>query len=77
MMRIDLVRLSKQELEKIVANRCARYGAVSQVVIMQDNEHPFALAGVVMSDPSEALQVLRSVGGSIIHNTVLIRLEQQ
>ena len=50
---------------------------MSQVVIMQDNEHPFALAGVVMSDPSEALQVLRSVGGSIIHNTVLIRLEQQ
>lgn len=76
-MRIDLMRLSKQELEKIVADRCSRFGAVSQVVIMQDNKHPFALAGVVMSDPSEAVAVLRSVGGSIIQNTVLIRLEQQ
>ena len=31
-MRIDLEQLSRQELEKIVADRCARYGAVSQVV---------------------------------------------
>ena len=76
-MRLDLARLSRQELEKIVADRCSRFGAVSRVVIMQDERHPFALAGVLMSDPSEATAVLRGEGGSMMHNTVLIRLEQQ
>jgi hypothetical protein len=75
--RIDLARLSIEELEKIVADRCSRFGAVSQVVIMQDNDHPFALAGVVMSDASGAVAVLRNLGGSMIQDRVLIRLEQQ
>lgn len=76
-MRVDLAGLSKQELEQIVADRCSRFGAVSQVVIMQDERHPFALAGVLMADPAEADAVLRGIGGSMMHNTVLIRLEQQ
>lgn len=76
-MRVNLAGLSTQELEKIVADRCSRFGAVSHVVIMQDERHPFALAGVLMSHPAEADAVLRDVGGSMINNTVLIRLEQQ
>jgi hypothetical protein len=76
-MRIDLAHLSTGELEKIVADHCSRFGAVTHVMIMQDNDHPFALAGVVMSDASGAVAVLRSLGGSMIQDRVLIRLEQQ
>ena len=75
-MMVEL-ELSKDELERIVAERCAQFGGVAQVVIMQDDRHPFALAGVLMSDAAEADAVLRGIGGSIVHNTVLIRLEQQ
>jgi hypothetical protein len=44
---------------------------------MQGEGHPFALAGVLMSDATEADALLRGIGGSIVHNTVFIRLEQQ
>lgn len=77
MIRIDLARSSREELEKIVAERCSQFGSVSQVVIMRDTEHAFALAGVVMSDPSEAVAVLRNLGGSKLENMVVIRIEQQ
>lgn len=77
MIRIDLARSSREELEKIVAERCSQFGSVSQVVIMRDTEHAFALAGVVMSDPAEAVAVLRNLGGSKLENMVVIRIEQQ
>lgn len=76
-MRVDLEHLSNYDLERIVAERCAKFGAVAQVVIMQGERHPFALAGVLMSDAAQADAVLRGIGGSIVHNTVFIRLEQQ
>jgi hypothetical protein len=75
-MRVDLAHMSRQELARTVAERCSRFGAVSQVAIMLDSEHPFALAGVVMRERAEALALLRGMGGSMIQNTVLIRLEQ-
>jgi hypothetical protein len=71
----DFASRSTEELEKIVTERCSQFGSVSQVVIMRDSNHSYALALVVMSNPAEALVVLRELGDHLMKSIVVIRLE--
>ncbi len=77
MIKIDLANSSDEELETAVTERCSQFGLVSQVVIMRDTKHPFALALVVMADRSDALAVLRNFGDTMLKHAVVIRLEQK
>lgn len=78
MIRLDLTRLSREELEDAVTERCSEFGTVSQVVIVQDSaNYSFALAAVEMSTREETLAVLRNLGDSLVDETVVIRIEQQ
>lgn len=77
MIRLDLARLSRAGLEQIVTKRCAKFGTVLTVVIVQDSAHyDFALASVEMSTRDEAREVLRYLGESLVDDAVMIRLEQ-
>jgi hypothetical protein len=76
--RLDLARLTRAELERIVTERCSKFGTVVAVVMIQDSAHyDFALASVEMSSRAEAMEVLRHLGESLTDDVVLIRLEQQ
>jgi hypothetical protein len=75
--RLDLARLSRAELERTVTERCTKFGTVLAVVIVQDSAHyDFALASVEMSTRDEAREVLRYLGESLVDDAVMIRLEQ-
>lgn len=77
MISLDLARLSREELEKIITERCSELGFVSNVVIVQDSaNYNFALASVEMSTRAEALNVLRRLGDSLVDDVVVIRIEQ-
>lgn len=77
MIRLDLARLSRVELEHIVTERCSMFGTVLSVVIVQDSAHyDFALASVEMSTRIEAVELLRNLGESLVDDVVVIRLEQ-
>ena len=77
MISLDLARLSREELEKIIIERCSELGFVSNVVIVQDSaNYNFALASVEMSTRAEALTVLRRLGDSLVDDVVVIRIEQ-
>jgi hypothetical protein len=74
---LDLTRLSREEVEEIITERCSQLGSVSSVVIVQDSaNYNFALASVEMSTHAEALNVLRSLGDSLVDGAVVIRIEQ-
>ena len=78
MISLDLARLSRQELERIITERCSQFGSVSGVVIVQDSaNYNFALASVEMSTRAEALDVLRRLGDSLVDDAVVIRIEQE
>lgn len=78
MIRLDLAGLSREDLERIIIERCSQFGSVSSVVIALDSaHHDFALASVEMSTRAEALQVLRSLGDSLVDDAVVIRIEQE
>jgi RNA recognition motif-containing protein len=77
MIKLDLANASDEELEAIVTAHCSECGPVSQVIIMRDTNHPFALALVVMADRSDASAVLRNLGDTMLKHAVVIRLEQQ
>lgn len=75
--RLDLARLSRAEIEHIVTERCSKFGSVVAVVIVQDGAHyDFALASVEMSTRAEAIELLRHLGESLVDDAVVIRLEQ-
>lgn len=77
MISLDLARLSREELEKIISDRCSELGSVRGVVIVQDSaNYNFALASVEMSTHAEALNVLRRLGDSLVDGAVVIRIEQ-
>ena len=77
MISLELARLSREELEKIISDRCSELGSVRGVVIVQDSaNYNFALASVEMSTHAEALNVLRRLGDSLVDGAVVIRIEQ-
>lgn len=78
MITLDLARLSREELERIITERCSEFGSVATVVIVQDSAHyNFALASVEMSRREEAMEVLRRLGDSLVDGAVVIRIEQE
>lgn len=78
MIRLDLARLSRAELERIITERCSQFGTVQSVVIVQDSaRYNFALASVEMSTSDEATEVLRHLGDSRVDDAVMIRIEQE
>lgn len=77
MIKLDLARLTREELERVITERCSQYGTVLSVVIVQDSaRYNFALASVEMSSPEEANDVLRRLGDSRVDDAVVIRIEQ-
>jgi hypothetical protein len=73
-----LARLSREELERIITERCSQFGSVTAVVIVQDSGHyNFALASVEMSTRAESLELLRNLGDSLVDDAVVIRIEQE
>lgn len=75
---LDLAHLSREELERVITERCSRFGSVIAVVIVQDSAHyNFALASVEMSTRDEALELLRHLGDSLVDDVVVIRIEQR
>jgi hypothetical protein len=78
MIRLDLAKLSRAQLEREVRQHCSAFGAVASVVIVQDSENfAFALAAVEILDPAHRMAVLRQIGDSLVDQTVVIRIEQQ
>lgn len=77
MIEADIARLSRDELCRMVSERCSEFGSVSNVsIVMDSGRYTFALAVVEMSAPDEAQAVLRMLGESIVEGMVVIRLEQ-
>jgi hypothetical protein len=75
--KLDLVRLSRRELEAAVIARCSQFGSVASVVIMQySDQYDFALASVEMSTRDETLRVLSHLGDNLIDGAAVIRIEQ-
>lgn len=75
--RLDLARLTRAEVERLITERCSQYGTVTSVVIVQDSaRYNFALASVEMSSQAEAMEVLRHLGDSRVEESVVIRIEQ-
>lgn len=78
MIKLDLSRLSREDLEKAVTERCSAFGTVLEVIIVQDStNYNFALAAVEMSNTTERLALLRQLGDSLSDEAVVIRIEQQ
>ena len=78
MLTIDMTGSSEADLEKIVADRCARYGRVASVrVVLPAGPARFAVALVRMSTAGALDDVIASVGGTKSHSTAIIRLERQ
>ena len=78
MIRLDLAHLSREGLERVITERCAEFGSVVSVVIVQDStRYNFALASVEMASREEAVEVLRRLGDSRVDDSVLIRIEQE
>lgn len=78
MIRLDIAHLSREELERAVTERCARFGSVASVVIVHDSaHHDFALACVVMSSRDETMEVVRNLGDSLVDDAAVIRIEQE
>lgn len=78
MIRLDLAHLSREELERVITERCAEFGSVVSVVIAQDSpRYNFALASVEMASRKEAAEVLQRLGDSRVDDSVLIRIEQE
>jgi hypothetical protein len=76
--KLDVARLSREDLERALTERCSAFGTVLEVVIVQDSaNYNFALAAVEMSNATERLAVLRHLGDSLSDEVVVIRIEQQ
>jgi hypothetical protein len=74
---LDLAHLSREELERVITERCSQFGSVSSAVIVQGDHYTFALASVEMSTQAETMEVLRNLGYALVDGTAMIRIEQQ
>ena len=78
MLAIDMAGLSEAGLEKIVADRCSRYGRIASVrVVLPAGPARFAVALVRMCSPRALDDLVVHVGGTKSGSTAIIRLEQE
>ncbi len=77
MLRLDLARLSDLAIKKIISERCARMGRVTDIALFRPTHresYPFAL--VDMSTAGEVQAVAREIGEVVFGFSALIRLVQ-
>lgn len=77
MLTIDMVGRSEADLEKIVADRCSRFGKLANVrVVRLDGPGASAIALVRMTTARTLDMLIAHVGGAKSGSTAIIRLEQ-
>lgn len=73
----NMANLSEVDLEKIVAERCARFGSVASIRVLQPGDRArYSVALVRMSTAGALDKVVAHLGGSKSGATAIIRLEQ-
>lgn len=78
MLTIDMVGLSETDIEKIVADRCSRYGRIANVrVVRSAGAAGFAVALVRMATARTLDRLVARVGAVKARSTAIIRLEQE
>jgi hypothetical protein len=77
MLSFDMVGLSETDLEKIVADRCSRYGRIVNVrVVRQPGAMRSAVALVRTATAVTLDELVERFGATKSHSTAIIRLEQ-
>jgi hypothetical protein len=74
----NIAGLSSDELEHLISERCASYGAVKRVAIC--DSFPivnYKLAFVAMSTPAELATVIKAIGATSIGDAAVIRLDMK
>ncbi|MBI4206057.1 MAG: hypothetical protein HY527_13635 [Betaproteobacteria bacterium] len=78
MLTIDMVGLSETDIEKIVADRCSRYGRIANVRVVRSTAAAgFAVALVRMATARTLDRLVAQVGAVKARSTAIIRLEQE
>lgn len=75
MIKLDLATLSIEDLTRLVSERCALHGSVSNISIVR-NSTPYAMASVTMQSKKDLEAVNRNLGELLVDDRVLIRIEQ-
>ena len=78
MLTMDVTNLSHADLADAVLARCARFGNVKEVTILQPPEKPqiaFALVG--MGSAPEIDRVVDELGAAKVASLAVIRIEQE
>lgn len=74
MVKLDLARLTREELRSEVDKLCSRVGTVQEVFVVRAQKMTFAM--VKMSSLPENSEVLRRFGDYKVDSMVLIEIEQ-
>jgi hypothetical protein len=75
MIRLESIAVSREELEKLVFERCAQFGPVLRLTV-HENTQLTTLARVEMASREATLEVRRHFGDLLVDETVLIRIER-
>lgn len=76
-MTLNKPGLTNQELIRLIAERCAEFGSVESIRILDlERATTDQFAVVRMSTPTEASTLSRAMRGSNVGDSVLLRLEQ-
>jgi phosphopantetheinyl transferase len=78
MLKIDLSRLSKAEIERLVASNCAEFGDVNSIAVLcPESATSRAFAFVTMASAHEREAVAKKLGDGLIGEMVVVRLVQE
>lgn len=78
MLTLDVIRMSHAELADAVSERCAEYGRVVEITILQPPEKPevaFALVGRATENDVDT--VVAKLGAAKVASLAVIRIEQE
>jgi hypothetical protein len=76
MLKIDINKLPEQEIKRIVAERCAVHGDVSDVIICEPTPLVgYRLAFVRMTDPSRIARLVNAFQAIKVNSAAIIRLD--
>jgi hypothetical protein len=75
MLKLNLSRLTDEEISEVIASHCARFGLVKSVAISETKMH-HAFALVTMESEGASKAVVNIFGDVWIDDKVIIRLAQ-
>ena len=77
MLTMNVANLSHAELADTVSRRCAQFGDVGEITILQPTDKPqIAFALVAMKSPGAIDRLVDSLGAARVESLVVIRVEQ-